>query len=329
VKIRQKGQRLYLRATVPNRNGEGQKQTDIATGCPATEQGLKLALAKAQALEADILLERFTWEQWGTNQPQKDNIENAVLSFEQAYWRSRERTPARADQFQRDYLDFLKHLPPDEPLSQEVLTRVLLRFEPQTRARKFAHQSFTRLAKFHNIELPPTWAELKGSYKPSNQRTIPTDQEIIETWERLQGRWKWAYGVIASYGIRNHEIAHISLEQYPILTVGDKTKTGARIVYPLHKDWPDRFGLQIENRPNITVQINRDIGSQVGHAFRHNKVGHSPYALRDAYAIRGTVLGISPVVMSKWLGHSLDTHYSHYLRWIEQRDFDDVWQGLK
>ena len=325
VKIRQRGQRLYLRATVPGRDGK-RRQHEFATGCPATEHGLKLALAKAQTLEADLLLERFTWGNW--EEKDEQSIEQKIAEFEQAYWQSRERTPARADQFKRDCLDFLKYLPPDEPLTSEVLMRVLFRFEPQTRARKFAHQSYSRLAKFHGLELPSAWGELKGSYKPGTTRKIPSDEEIITTWQRLKGPWQWAYGVMASYGIRNHEIAHVNLADYPVLTVGDKTKTGSRLVYPLHKDWPDLFNLQDERRPGIRVEINRDIGNQVGHAFRQHKAGHTPYSLRDAYAIRGTVLGISPAVMAKWLGHSLDTHYRHYLRWIDKTDFENVWNGL-
>jgi integrase len=330
VKIRQKGQRLYLRATLPNRNGQGQKQTDIATGCPATEQGLKLALAKAQALEADILLERFTWDGLeNKGQASQKTIEQWCNEMEEAHWQAKQRTPNREKCFYNDYGIAFRQLPPDEPLTVEVLKRVLLRTEAHTRSRERNHNAYSRLAKFAELELPADWKALKGEYSPGDRR-IPSDQEILETWERLpEGRWKWAFGMMAAYGLRNHEIVKLDLEQFPIISVLRDTKTKDRLVYPLHPDWPERFKLENFNPPQLKSSINSDNGRAVCNAFYRNKIDFSPYALRDGYAVRSARLGISPAIAARWMGHSLDVHYRHYLKWIERSDFDAVWQALK
>lgn len=58
VRIRRKGDKLYLRATLPPRQGEtATKQRDLSLGMSANPIGLKLAEAKAKEigglLEAD------------------------------------------------------------------------------------------------------------------------------------------------------------------------------------------------------------------------------------------------------------------------------------
>jgi hypothetical protein len=328
VKLRQKGNRLYIRATLPSKAGLGTARYELPTGIPATPHGLKLALAKAQSLESDLLLERFNWDTWGQDQREDKTIGDWLAEFVVWYWNTHDRTPSREKQFKLDYWTYYDPLPKGASLTELALTKILLQYQPSQRGRVHAHRALSKLARFARLELSEEWSTLKGNYQPTNQRKIPTDADILATIERLSGVARWVFGVMSCYGIRNHEIIHASLENYPVLTIGDKTKTGRRIVYPLHKDWPDQFNLQKERRPNIQVQVNRDAGNQIGHLFRHHKIGFTPYSLRDAYAIRGAVLGISPAIMAKWLGHSLDTHYRHYLRWIERKDFDDVWAGL-
>lgn len=332
VKIRQKGSRLYLRATLPPKEGHGRpKQYEIRTGCPATEAGYKAALGKAQRLESELIFEKFQWENWTQNDvniPSQRNIEQWIEAFEQSYWQEREKTDSRAGAFQRDYLVHFRYLPLDESLTIAVLERVLLQTPPDSRTRKACHGAFTRLANYAKLELPPNWVRLRGKYKPKTGRKIPTDSEILATWESLKGQWQWVYGIMAAYGIRNHEIMHLSFEDYPAIRIGDETKTGTRISYPLHPNWAERFNCQQIKLPHITATDNRQIGSAVGKAFKRLGVGHVPYSLRDAYAIRASTLGISPAIVSKWLGHSLAVHYQHYLKYIEKSDFDNVWQGL-
>ena len=332
VKIRQKGSRLYLRATLPPKDGQGiWKQYDVRTGCPATPDGYKSALGKAQKLESDLIFSRFSWSDWIPTETKaiKQNCESAITAFEKAFWESRKQTPSREGTYYRDYGVALAQLPLDEPLTGDILKRQLLKSEVDTRTRERNWNAYTALAKFADIELPKDWRKLKGNYQPKARR-IPSEQEILEVYDGLYpGKWKWAYGIFAAYGLRNHEIVRLDLSDFPILKVLDNTKTQSRLVYPLHKDWPDRLKLHDFNQPELGSEINTDNGQRVCQAFTRNKIPFSVYALRDAYAIRATKLGISPAIVAKWMGHSLSTHYKHYLRHIEQIDFDSVWDGLK
>jgi integrase len=335
VKIRQKGKYLYLRATLPDKHGgEKWKQADVRTGCPANDKGYKAALAKAQKMESDLIFERFNWDDWlgekeqGLVVPLRNNIESAIRGFTQRHWEINPKTPAKEKYFYNDYLIAFNQLPLDEPLTVATLRKVLVQTEPDTRARQRNHHAYTCLAKYAGLELPPDWKKLKGNYKPA-PRIVPSDEEILAVWENLpDGKWKWAYGIMATYGIRNHELAKLDLTEFPILRILPDTKTGERLAYPLHKHWTDRLGLAEFNPPEFGSSNNSTNGDRANTAFRRMKIPFNPYGLRHSYAVRGARLGISPAIVAKWMGHSLSVHHNSYHRWLDQCDFDAVWNAL-
>ena len=63
-KIKQKGNRLYLRASVPSKDGTSKRSQILKTGTIATLEGLHIAEGKAKKLESDLMLERFKWSDW-------------------------------------------------------------------------------------------------------------------------------------------------------------------------------------------------------------------------------------------------------------------------
>ncbi len=119
LKIMQRGKRLALRGTLPPKPGDGAKpkQYTISTGLPATPEGVKLAVVKAQKIEADLIYDRFSWS------PDKNEltVAKAIALFEQHYWQTREKTINRAKNYQYDYLDHFLFLPQDKLLSAQLL----------------------------------------------------------------------------------------------------------------------------------------------------------------------------------------------------------------
>ncbi len=81
VTIIKRGNKLSLRATLPPKPGDGikPKRYTISTGLFANATGLKLALAKAQKLESDLIYERFSW---GVEKG-KITVAEAITEFEQ------------------------------------------------------------------------------------------------------------------------------------------------------------------------------------------------------------------------------------------------------
>ncbi|NBD34231.1 MAG: hypothetical protein GVY17_15000 [Cyanobacteria bacterium] len=58
----------------------------------------------------------------------------------------------------------------------------------------------------------------RGNYstKQVQPRDIPSDELIEQRYEHLTNpRWKWVFGLMACYGLRNHEVFHIDPDSLP------------------------------------------------------------------------------------------------------------------
>lgn len=93
---------------------------------------------------------------------------------------------------------------------------------------------------------------LRGDYSPKrvSPRDLPTDVEISEWRDRIpHEHWQYAFGLMACYGLRNHELFHIDLEKLktsPVLSLIDDCgggKTGSRRVWACYPEWWDKWHL--------------------------------------------------------------------------------------
>jgi integrase len=327
VKILARGRVLSLRGRFPPRPGDGStpKRYIVSTGIPNTPEGIKIALAKAQQIEIDLIYDRFSW-----NISENSTVQIAVEGFEENFWKKKKKTLDRAKNYQDDYYKPFVYLPQDEPLSEDLLKRALESIEPDSRQRLRYAIAYGALAKFAGLSVD--LSELKGSYQPKIIREIPTEAEIEAYWESLKNpAWQWVFGIIAAYGLRPHEIFHCDvsrLQEYPpILQIGSRTKTGSRIVYPIpDESWIVKWQLWQKKLPNIEARnkSNRVLGGKISQRFRDYHIP-SPYHFRDAYAIRGVVYNQNPSNVAKWMGHSLDVHHKKYLRHMEEKHFSESW----
>lgn len=334
IRIVARGQKLSLQATLPNKSGHGKKQYRIATGYPHNTQGIKWALAQAQKLEADLILERFNWSEWGgkSTAPPK-TIGEAIALVHENWEREKNRTDSQRKNFQIDYLNPYQFLPSNKAISENLLREVIeTETDPCSRARQRMAKAYQKLLVTVGSD-----GDLRGlatGYKP-NPRTIPSDSEIIKLFDTIPNpQWQWAYGMIAAYGIRPHEIFRLNCEKLgenpPILYVLGKTKTGFRPVLPLPLDWVRAWGLDnvtVPSRVNLD-RSNKEIGGTVSSAFRRYQLPFTPYCLRHAFAIRCSVHKISPTLAAKAMGHSLMEHFRQYHRWLGERDLVEGWVSL-
>jgi integrase len=346
IKIKQRGTRLILRATLPPKAGQGSKnkQFTISTGLPSTPEGLKLALIEAQKIEGDLIYGRFSW---GGNAPShgacytpwdedrdKLTVAIAIQKFEDHHWQKREKTPNTANTYKYDYLNHFLYLPQDKLLTADLLVKVVKTTIPDSRKRRGMGIAYGALLNYFEIENDLT--SYKGNYSPTKKRIIPSLEDIDKYYAMMKSpQWRWVFGIIASYGIRPHEIFHLDcsmmMEFPPVLMVGEKTKTGSRLVYPLPDETRARdWKLHEAILPNIDVtgKSNMALGQKVSQHFWEAKIP-SPYHFRDAYAIQGAVRHCSPALVAQWMGHDLKTHYQKYLRHISKSQFNDAWLSLQ
>jgi integrase len=339
VSIRRKGNRLYLRATLPPKPGDGDspRQYELSTKCNATAEGLKLSKAKAQELESLLIREKFSWLPYlkGKDKP-PETVGEWVARFEAAHWEKTPRTPTKENSYHKDYrLKFLK-LPEREPLRGELLKETILKLtKPSTRSRKGFCMAYRLLAEFAGISIDLKSLGNGYSQKSVQPRDLPSDTEIQEARNRIKNpAWRWVFDVLAIYGIRPHEIFRISLDRLndepPILEVEEHTKTGQRIVYPCRADFWTDFDPMAVQYPNIRVEgrNNNDLGEKISQEFLELKIGFPPYALRHSYSRRCFEYGFPPDFTAKSMGHSLAVHMKQYRAWIGEQAYTNVYKTV-
>lgn len=328
VSIRVKRSSLFLRATLPSKTGEGRKRYELRTGFPVTKQGIVLALAKAQDLQGDILLERFDWNKWGDGPPAStcgEAIKKLARQFER-----KGPSDSQRKNFRTDYLYACEFLDGDRALNERYLIEVIEReTEPGTRSRQRFVRAYKRLCKVSDLDSDLTG--LSEGYRPK-KRKIPTDAEILEARELFKSRrWKWGYGILATYGLRPHELF---LADYSRITdpphfviIPEETKTGSRAVLPLLSEWVELWDLtEVQTLRCKLDRPNKEIGRNASLAFKSAGIPFTPYGLRHAFAIRCSISGISPTLAAKAMGHSLSEHFRQYHRWLSEEDLRRGWK---
>ena len=159
VKIEIKGDRLYLRATLPPKP-DSQKSTPhqqrIALGIHANVDGVKLAEQKAREIGAAIDAKTFTWESYQKTKSVEPvrvkTVADWIDEFGQDYFQKRATTPASQSTFQ-NYLTSFNKLEKDKPLTVEGLIAAILTTEPDSSSRKKTVKDLSRLAKFAGLSV--------------------------------------------------------------------------------------------------------------------------------------------------------------------------------
>lgn len=336
IKIVCRGRKLSLRGSLPKKPGEGRgnRQQTIALGIFANPEGVKVALAKAQRLESDLNLDRFQWSDWAGGG-------SSVGGKTAADW-GREFGAIKAgsikpQSYHANYEEPLASLP-DKPLSEEMLiAHVLTRSKPDSWGRKNDCMVFRQVAKFAGLTVD--FSQVRGRYRPTpvSPDDLPSDDEIEAIWEGIANPgWRWVYGMLATYGLRPHEVfrianpATISSETGKI-TILDDSKTGRRDVWPLPDRWRGQFDLAKVILPRIRIEgrDNQNLGERVGQNLcnpKNRKIPHRPYDLRHAWAIRSAVMGVPDSIAARWMGHSVAVHADTYHAAINQLQHEAIWR---
>ena len=108
------------------------------------------------------------------------------------------------------------------------------------------------LARSEGLALPSDWSERAAGYglHAAQFRQLPSDQQILDWLERIPNPgWRLAYGLMATYGLRNHEVFFTDLSALApggdrVIRVLPTSKTGEHQVWPFQPQWVERFGLE-------------------------------------------------------------------------------------
>lgn len=320
------GSSLYLRATLPPKPGSRRKEpyqqriSLSSRGIKANSIGIKQAEAEARKVSALLACREFDWQPYLRASEDRLclNIDDWIAKFEADYFARRSRTPQSETTWKGDYLRVFNQLPKNAALSVEVLQQAILSTQPDTRKRKRSAIALNALAKFADLEVD--FKALSGNYSPKKvqPRDLPNDLMVATWFHKIAAPdWQWAYGMLATYGLRNHELFYLDLSTFPMLIVKEG-KTGSRLVYPIYPDWATEWELDKVTLPKCSGKTNSDLGNRVAHAFRRLGIPFTAYDLRHAWAVRSLEYGLDISLAAIQMGHSLQVHSDLYHHWISQ-----------
>ncbi|MBE9056335.1 site-specific integrase [Sphaerospermopsis sp. LEGE 08334] len=330
------GGKLCIRGTMPPRPNSNHTKPyrQRLTVAKANNEGVKIAEKMAKIISVQIDAKTFDWVDYlNLVEPETTKtIGDWVREFEKDYFLRRERTFKTETTWKVEYESIFKFLPHDEHISPIILEKIIIdHSSPDTRIRKRYCQTLSLLAKFAGLNCD--FLKLSGNYsnKSRKAREIPTDKQIQDFYFELKNPgWRWVYGMIATYGLRNHEVFFVDLDN---LFEGETAisitqgKTGSRKIWPLHPEWVETFNLLNPTIPLINLdRPNREIGFTCTRYFSRVKMPFHVYDLRHAWAVRSLEYGIDISLAAKQMGHSLQVHSNLYHSWIDskihQRAFD-------
>jgi integrase len=336
------GDRLYLRATLPAKPGSGKTgphQQRIALGVYANAAGLKRAKAEAMALSHQLAMGQFKWADWIENKAPGNSVGEWVEAFRVSYLKSAGDTPTKRATWESNYHAAYRKLDWDRKFDPAYLkSQVEYVSQPDTKTRLRVCLAFRALVRFAGAE--DDYSDLIGGYSASavDPRNLPSDEEIEAARETIQNpKWQFLFGLMACYGLRNHEpffihpedlaIAPGAVEVYRGKSVSIEGDAGIRKVWPLKKVWWEEWELYKGGTlPNVETEgrENALIGKTVSRQFKRLGLW-TPYTLRHCWAARAAASGLQDSIAAKMMGHSLNVHYKTYLRFLDEKRFQSAW----
>ena len=352
-----RGQRLGLRGPLPCRRGSGRHPVQrISLGLPADVAGLGLARERLKEVLRQLQQGRFDWSAWGARPAQRPSPPLSLVqpaagdpqelaSFEAAFFADprRRRNPAGCrTTWTSAYLPYLRRLAAiaaerDLPLGLPLLEMALESYAPSSRSRQQCGTALAALARHLGLPLPENWSERAAGYglHAAQFRRLPGDPQILAWVEQIPNpAWRLAYGLMATYGLRNHEVFFCDLSALApggdrVIRVLPTSKTGEHQVWPFQPEWVEHFGLEQlggsqSPLPPVATDLRhttlQQVGRRVAEQFRRYELPITPYDLRHAWAVRTIHIGLPDTVAARMMGHSVAIHTRTYHHWITRRD---------
>jgi integrase len=328
ISLLSRGNRLSVRSTLPNKPGKptGRSQQTIALNLPCTPSGINRAEKVALKIANDRDLGLFRWEDYQTGKQSLCNPLEEAIDKHRTFYTDR---GGKLSTWQAEYHRFYRHL---EGLTEQDFIKVITATEPNTRIRQKAVVACNALVS--HVGLGFNFSPYRGDYSPytsAEEREIPDDKTITQTYQMIPNpAWQWVYGMIATYGLRNHEVFRCDASDLELLKIESNSKTGEHYAVSFPEEWIKLFNLEAPIIPPLDLtRSNKALGNAVTQQFKRYGIPFTPYSLRHAWAIRTWRAGWPDSDSAKAMGHSVQVHYRIYQRWTGTETRREIYQRLK
>ena len=340
---------------------------------PHTAKAVNNAVAVAQEINNKILAESFDWldyPQWMPKQvrpkddikPESKTIAQWIAEYEEYYWLSRDKNRYQDKKnWDKGYLRYFKKIKDWTKAPSKEIFNDVCRNHPKSVKRNECCTRIKYLAQFCGLRnYDPKEFRLKGSQvkvKAKAKREL-TDKEVeiwfdkFSEWTGQPSKpspwqlWQWMYGMMATYGFRNHETLNIfNLTEdyrgddgnlYPAFT--DRERNPRGIIYtegkgvkraafaPKPIKWLEQFNLReipkdyfefmnsIKNYSAYQIKRAKVLKlKNYGRFLRDHGFTFTAYNLRHHYNVKSHLAGVPASIIAKNLGHTLAMNTSIYL----------------
>ena len=359
VSIRQRRNKLSLRAVLPHKDGSNREiQYDVPTGCDATKAGLNRAKTLAIQLSTDKKLGSFSWNAWLSSDQQDASPQSfsesqtihAWISRYKADWYERRdlSTTAQRSQAERTWArieaSFKKIPDTSELLAVETLVGVAKAMAPGSKTRHEFCQKAKALAKF--AELPTKELDKVHTKYRTKVPKLPADEELFEFAlnNRHSGVYGWCFAALLVYGCRVSEVFSLvpSETGKTASVLGIKQKNASpeeREALALPNQWIEPLEICNIERPYEFLEPDSyDSNKTKGHVDRMNKWLQSRWSgtvklensnLRHAWCIRSILKSeLGDAMAAKAAGHDLSIHVRTYAAAMQKRDIQRAAESL-
>jgi len=345
--VKRKGRttNLMLLATLPPKPGSSKTadhQQRIGIKCQDTPAGWKTAKRKLKELQRQLDHDTFQWSDWD------EKVTGNTLTWKAAIEKLRvkrcELGRTGESTWEKSYMGRLKQIPQNEPVTTKGIAEAITKYRRDQCSYKELYYLLVDLAQLCSIEFPelpvPTYNSANGKTKE-----VPTDEEII-AWVQASStpEAEWAFGMMAAYGLRDHELMHVTFidDDNAIRTIDTKlTPPLEREVIPVKPEWVELFKLRkirMKDFSNLRTTIPQWLSHERKAKIEEKGIPTwNPYALRHAYAGRLWKYGVAELdvfTAARLMGHTPEQHQKTYRAHIASHRITDrarraIASGLK
>lgn len=309
--------RLYLLAKVPRRDGTtGLAQTRIALKLDDSAVNRRVAARQLRTLEQQLERGTFEWGYWLDEETQAITWREAIAKLHRArviLGRTGQTT------WEVNYMGRLRQISGGSACTTASMAKALERYDRGTCSYKELYYLLRHLSRLVAVPFPEVPIP---TYNQAQPVEVPTDAQIIEWVQGAQEPARWYWGMMATYGLRPHEVEGAQLIERDLCQVQEGTKTGFRTVVPLPREWVERFGLRERRLRLRLAEVDRPdaAGKWLSVQIKRQGIPWRPYALRHAYAARlwregGNRLDI--YTAARLMGHTATQHAKTYRAHIQ------------
>ncbi|AFZ35074.1 hypothetical protein Sta7437_1507 [Stanieria cyanosphaera PCC 7437] len=337
----------------------------------AVNSALEVALQVAKELESGT----FTWDnyacwikgelpehlkqQLAKTKTCKELIEEFEAHFRATHDYSSEEAAHKSERgYKSRFNPIFNRLPQDKPLTEEMIKNILGGYKPGSRSYETRLSDIKAFTTYHSLNIDVNKFKSKAKVESRVGREL-SDEEIVQGWKSIkyyqarngkkakrQDLYAWMYGMMAVYGLRNHEVLNIKNLTQPFKVPNENIilpafndpsnkgkaiytygKTGERTQPMPHPyEWIELFELEkVPELPTFENGKQKDFFLAYFTAYCRGekrkriprKIDFVPYDLRHSYAMRGRRDNMNPLDMKDYMGHSLEMQEKTYNKGIK------------